>query len=221
MKALVLALLVACSASPAPPPEPKGPTPYSLAVVMSGWELWIGNDKTAKVPEDDPTRRPGLLLELAATIDKLDLAHTAPVGSQAMVVTYADKAVIRAPLAPITKFSGASLGKQDDYYGTTGLELVQGVTVALAELTKAPAGRKYLLVVGDGNDTNNEAAKGQLAGLKQQAAKLGVEVAAIVYRIPLSNRQNVVKELTGNVKEVSSGATLEADLRLLLPGLFK
>ena len=46
-----------------------------------------------------------------------------------------------------------------------------------------------LIVVGDGNDTNNDAAKGQLADLKKQARRQHVQTFAIVYKATLLERR--------------------------------
>src|SRR5689334_7400200 len=37
----------------------------AVAIVMNGWEMWIGNDKEVpQIREDDPSRYPGVLVEL-------------------------------------------------------------------------------------------------------------------------------------------------------------
>jgi hypothetical protein len=234
LKALVLAALVACGGSAAqrPPPisndkpPPPASAPYSLAIVMNTWELWLGNDKiaNAKLPADDPSRTPGILTSLAAAFTKLDLARTAPPGSRAMVITFADKATVRSPLAPITGFTGATLGTQDDYFGTAGRELVAGVTLALDQLAKAPTPRKVLLVLCDGTDTDLDAAMTQLPKLKAQAARDGIEVHALVYRIAnplLTPEINLVPRLTDHMKVVTSFENVEADLRHIFETLGK
>ena len=64
--------------------------------------------------------------------------------------------------SPLGSLSGSALGTQKDYKDTKGYELVKGVELALAELRKVQNPRKVLIVITDGNDTNNDAAKGQL-----------------------------------------------------------
>ncbi|MEO8704420.1 MAG: vWA domain-containing protein [Kofleriaceae bacterium] len=228
-KSLLLVVVVACGGGAAhkPPIDNTTPVPaanadaYTLAVVMSGWEVWIGNDKLAELAPEDPSRARGVLLDLAAAFDKLDLAHTAPAGSMAMVVTFADKAAIRLPLSPIASFNGAVLGTQKDYYGTAGTELVRGVTLALDQIAKAPTKRKYLLVLSDGNDTNNQEAAKELPKLKAQAAQDGIVIYALTYRTVLSPAGNMAPMLTDNAKVVPTSDAIAADLAHIFERLGK
>ena len=74
-------------------------------------------------------------------------------------------------MGDLKNITGGALGGQKDYSGKIGTDMVQGITMAMAELSKVTTARKALIVVGDGNDTNNDAAKNQLAQLKKEAAK--------------------------------------------------
>ena len=110
----------------------QGTETLAVAIVMNGWELWIGNDKEAGLAEDDPTRRQGVLIELRAALDKLSFKDAGPPGSLGMVITYGDRAVARVPMGPLQNINGSALGTQKDYLGTTGVELVKGIEMALA-----------------------------------------------------------------------------------------
>ncbi|HEY0195836.1 MAG TPA: hypothetical protein VGC42_32200 [Kofleriaceae bacterium] len=185
---------------PTPPPAPVGGT--TIALVYSGWEIWIGNDDVT--PADDPVHYPGALKALKAGLDQADLAHTLPAGSQGLVITYTNKAVIRVPLGPVANLTSAALGTQKDYVDTKGSELVAGIQLAIDQLEKAQTSKKQLIVLSDGNDTNNEAAKPALALLKKRAAGLGISVDSIVYKSALSNDPNITTSLTAQSTTANS-----------------
>jgi hypothetical protein len=71
----------------------------TIAIVMLGWEMWIGNDTYRR--KDDSTRTTGMLTPLKAALDKLDLKSAAPPGSLGMLITYADTVRIRVPMGPL------------------------------------------------------------------------------------------------------------------------
>ena len=180
----------------------QGTEKLAIAIVMNGWEIWIGNDDV--VPEDDPSRYPGVLKSFEAALDKVNFKDAGPAGSVGAVITYADKAVVRIPMGPLEKITGSQLGTQRDYLGTKGVELVKGVDLALSELHKVQASRKVLIVVCDGMDTNMEAAKGQLLGLKTQAKNDQIQTFAIIYKGALSGDGNVISTMIPSTQTVNS-----------------
>jgi hypothetical protein len=222
-------VMMACGGAPKQPEQPAAelePAPvvdasYAVAVVMQGWELWIGNDKNPKVPDDAPEKARGMLEFVKAAFDKADLARTAPAGSRGMLVTYADKPAVRVPMGPIANLTGAALGTQVDYFATTGTDLYRAVELAFDELVKLPKGKKIIVVVGDGNDTNNEEAKRLFAKLKEQVAAHDIEVVSIVYKARLSGDGDVIAELTSNTRTAPSGDALTSDLVRALEQLGK
>jgi hypothetical protein len=171
----------------------QGNEPLALAVVMFGWEQWIGNDTYR--PKNDPTRVKGVLAPLRSGLDKLDFKALAPPGSLAMVITYAQTAQIRQPLGPLEALTGAALGTQKDYANSYGTELVKGIELALAELRKAATPVKALIILTDGNDTDNDTARQRLAVLKKQAQADRVQVGTIVYKAADSASGNVLLPL--------------------------
>ncbi|HEY0193605.1 MAG TPA: FHA domain-containing protein [Kofleriaceae bacterium] len=180
----------------------QGTEKLAIAIVMNGWEIWIGNDKV--LPEDDPSRYPGVLEALESALEKVDFKNAGPPGSTGTVITYADKAVVRIPMGPLDKLSPSQLGTQKEYLGTKGVELVKGVDLGLTELHKVQAARKVLIVVCDGRDTNMEAAKGQLALLKQQAKTDQIQTFAIIYKGALSEDGNVISGMIPSTQTVNS-----------------
>ncbi|MBX3158242.1 MAG: VWA domain-containing protein [Deltaproteobacteria bacterium] len=173
-------------------------TGLAIAIVMHGAELWIGNEEVPEIPEDG-MRWLGPFIALREAVQEMDLTRFGP-HAQGMLVTYADKAIVRMPLGPIAGLP-AALGTQRDYYGTTGSELVSGVRRALTELRKVDA-RRVLIVVGDGSDTDAELARTELAALKQQAREDRVEVHAFVYRSRMSSGPVVIDVLTDRTTKV-------------------
>lgn len=180
----------------------QGTEKLAIAIVMNGWEIWIGNDKV--VPEDDPSRYPGVLEAFEAALDKVNFKDAGPAGSVGAVITYADKAVVRIPMGPLEKITGSQLGTQRDYLGTKGVELVKGVDLALTELHRVQASRKVLIVVCDGMDTNMEAAKSQLTALKAQAKTDQIQTFAIIYKGALSGDGNVISTMIPQTQTVNS-----------------
>ncbi|HEX2690300.1 MAG TPA: hypothetical protein VHN14_26980, partial [Kofleriaceae bacterium] len=162
----------------------QGNETLAIAIVMSGWQVWIGNED---VVADESARYPGVLKSLSAALDTLSFKDAGPPGSLGTVIIYADKAFPRIPMGPLANITGSALGTQADYKGTTGVELVKGIELALAELHKVQAVRKVLIVIGDGRDANPESAKGQLANLKKQAAQDQIQTFGIIYRTVLSD----------------------------------
>jgi hypothetical protein len=157
----------------------------SVAIVLYGWEIWIGNDKippSDKFPEDDPSRVSGILDSLEQALDTVKFNEAGPPGSLGMVITFADKVSIKVPMGPLSAINGAALGSQSDYFGTNGAELVRAIELALAELNKTQTARKVLIVLCDGNDMDYEHAPAALANLKTQATQAGIQTFGIVYR---------------------------------------
>jgi hypothetical protein len=150
-------------------------------IVMNGSELWLGNDDIP-AKDDDSVRCPGVLKPLKDALNKLNFKDAGPPGSLGMVITYADKIIPKVPMGPLANITGDALGQQTDYRGGAGLELVQGIEAALAELHKAQTARKVLIVVGDGRDINPEVAKARLGVLKKQASQDQIQTFAIVYK---------------------------------------
>jgi len=212
MRKIGLALVVAaaCSGASSPTSTKDKAAPVSVAIVYCGWELWIGNDQL--LPAEDPSRYPGVLGAMKTALDQADLAHAMPPGSQGMLIEYSNQASVRVPLGPIANLTGAALGTQKDYYGTQGSELVRGVTLAVDQLEKAPAGKKQLIVLSDGNDTNNEAAKVELVKLKQRVHNLGIEVTSIIYKTAMSDQASVIAALTDHTTTAPTAGSVTTDL---------
>ncbi len=190
--ALALVLAVTACGSSSPPPgeiENRGrpDTPTTVAFLVNGMEIWLGNDD---FETDEAARYTGALHAVKKAID----AARPPVG-QGLLVTYDTAATVVVPLGPIERVTGASIGEQRAYRGRLGLDLVKGVEVALGELEKAPPGDRTLVVIGDGNDTNNDVAKGQLAALRARAERAGIRVEAVIWKGALSAPEDVVSSL--------------------------
>jgi hypothetical protein len=194
----------------APPAEVAGPPPpFTLAILMNDQEVWIGNDEIE--PPDSPAAYKGALHAIQAVFDKSPMTGF-PAGSKAMLITYDDKATIKLPTTPIEKLDAHALGTQMDGKGKLGTELVAGARLALNELTKIDGGRRVIVILGDGNDTNNEAAKTQLQQLAKQAADRHIEVYAITWKGPLSANGSVITELDPKATTAATTEELTADL---------
>lgn len=195
-----------------------GGRPLALALLVSGWEVWMGNDDI--VPAADPSRYPGALKSIRAAFDRAPMTGF-PDDSQAITVTYDSDVRIRLPMGPIESLDARAVGVQQDYYGGVGHELVNGVTFALTELAKVEGARRVLVVIGDGSDTNNEAAKLKLHDLKKRAAELHVEVYSIVYKAQLSDEATVVTAFDPKSSTVASTDAITTELVALFGRLRK
>ncbi|HEX3479073.1 MAG TPA: FHA domain-containing protein [Kofleriaceae bacterium] len=195
----------------------QGTEKLAIAIVMNGWELWIGNDDV--LPEGDPSRFPGVLKSLEAALDKVSFKDAGPAGSLGMVITYADSATVRIAMGPLDRVTGSALGTQKDYFGTQGVELVKGVDLALSELHKVQVSRKVLVVICDGIDKNMEAAKGQMTALKARAAAEGIESFAIIYKGAMSGDGNVISAMIPQTQTVNTAENVATAIHDILSRL--
>lgn len=172
----------------------QGTETVAIAIVLEGWEIWIGNDDY--IPEDDPSRYPGILKSLEQALDKINFKEAGPKGSQGMVITYADKPIVRIPMGPLDRITGSALGTQSEYKNTKGVELVKAVQLAIAELSRVQAPIKALIVISDGDDTNPETAKAELTQAKKDAARASIQVSGIIYKGAIQKETNFLAALT-------------------------
>ncbi|HEY0250361.1 MAG TPA: FHA domain-containing protein [Kofleriaceae bacterium] len=190
----------------------EGRETVAIAFVVSGTETWVGTDELDL--GSDQATSPGALKTVEQAIDKLQLAAIVPAGSKAMIVSYSSGAEVKLPMGDLKTLSGGALGAQKDYHGHVGNDLVQGVTLAQAELEKVTAARKLMIVIGDGNDTNLETSRAQLTELKKQANAQHIQIHGIVWRSYVTSPGTALTALVGNVKTVQSvdgiGAELDA-----------
>jgi len=191
----------------------QGTETLSVAIVLLGWEIWIGNDKvppSAAFASDDPSRVTGVLDALEQALDSVKFKDAGPPGSLGMVITFADKAAIKVPMGPLSAINGSALGTQSDYFGTKGHELVRAIELAMSELNKTQTARKVLIVLCDGADTDNEHAKAALAGLKAQASRSGIQTFGLIYRAAnnMSEDVNVLTALVPQTKLLTGADTI-------------
>jgi hypothetical protein len=191
----------------------EGTETIAIALVINGQEIWIGNDD---YEIDENAKYAGVLKNLSQAIDKLQLGGAGPAGSKGLVVSFSTGAEIKVPMGDLKLITGAALGNQKDYHGKIGTDMVQGITMGLAELSKVSTARKALIVVGDGNDTNNETAKVALADLKKQANKQNIQMFAIIYKSAVSSEGAVITTMIGNAKTVNSIDGIASELNAII-----
>lgn len=192
----------------------EGKETIAVALVIDGQEIWMGNDDIpTEGSADEAAKLTGALKVLGPALDKLELGASSPAGSQGMVVTYSQGAEVKLPMGDLKRVTGAALGTQKDYYGKKSDDMVQGITLAMAELSKVATARKALIVIGDGSDTNNAAAKPALVELKRQAAAQHVETYAIIYEASIKSETGTsITAMIPNAKTVSSVDGIPAEL---------
>ena len=130
-------------------------------------------------------------------------------------MSYSTGAEVKVADGPACKITGGALGPEG-LRGKIGTDMVQGITMAMAELSKVSTARKALIVVGDGNDTNNETAKTALAELKKQANKQNIQMFAIIYKSAVSSEGAVITTMIGNAKTVNSIDGIASELKAII-----
>jgi hypothetical protein len=93
------------------------------------------------------------------------------------------------------------------------------VRAAMKELHKSPMSRRVMIVLGDGSDTNMDGAKTQLAKLKAEAEKDGIEIRAAVYVSKLSGDRTVIQYLTNRVVPIATVEGFAAGVKPLFDDL--
>jgi hypothetical protein len=186
-----------------------GSEPIAIALVVNGQEIWMGNDD---IEIDEAARYPGVLNGLRHAIDTAGLPAMMPPGSRISIVSYSTGADYLVHDAPLEKLTGEAFGTQKDYRNKIGTDMVAGITLGIADLVQTKAPRKALIVIGDGNDTNNDAAKAELAELKLEAARQGISTFAIIYKSAVSDDGEVISRLTRSVTTTASTHGMGASL---------
>jgi hypothetical protein len=185
----------------------------ALAIVINGQEIWIGNDD---IEQDENAKYSGILKNLEAAIDKVNLAGAGGPASKAVIVAYSTGAELRMPLRDLDKLHGDAFGRQADYRGKIGTDMVQGIVMAQGELSKVTAAHKALIVIGDGNDTNDDEAGPRLKMIAAELAKQHVGFFAIVYKSAVSSDGDVIKSVLPDTKTVNSTDGIAAQLLAIL-----
>jgi len=164
--------------------------PAALAIVHNANDLWVDGGweyehGDAQVPLFEP---------LVAAFSRARIVERLPRDSSVLLVNYVTGAEIVQHWQPAGALVDAQWGTEKDYSGRVGTDLVEGVTLAYTELAKRPEARKIVLLVGDGNDTNNELAVGKLEAL--HTLYPDVVVVALIIRTAVSPEGRVIDGLT-------------------------
>jgi hypothetical protein len=191
----------------------EGTETIAIALVINGQTIWIGNDD---YEEDVNAKYTGVLKNLEQAIDKLQLGTAGPPGSKGIVISYSTGAEIKVPMGDLKNITGGALGEQVTYKGKIGTDMVQGISTGIAELSKVSTARKALIVVGDGNDTNNETAKVSLVELRKQAAKQNIQLFGIIYKSAVSTDGAVITTMIPGARPVNSIDGIQSELNSII-----
>ncbi len=195
-------------------PFAAGSETIAIAFVFNGQEVWIGNDDYEA--EESPARHLGVLKNMKQALQTVPFSNAGPAGSKGVLISYGDKAEVKVPMGPIANITPESLGTQKDYNRKFGTAMVDGISLAMAELHNVTASRKALIVICDGNDTNNESAKVQLANLKKQAASEKIQTFAIIFKGELSEPGNVITTMIPGATTVSNAEGIASNIQAIL-----
>ena len=192
----------------------EGGEPIAVALVINGQEVWIGNDDIE--PEDSPSRYLGILKNLKTALQEVPFATAGPAGSKGILISYADKPEVKVAMGPLGALNAEALGSQKDYYKKIGTAMVEGISLALAELKNVSASRKALIVVCDGNDSNPDSAAATLANLKKEAQQQNIQTFAIIYKGQLSDPANLVTKMITQTQTVTNAEGIAAAIKSIL-----
>ena len=192
----------------------QGNETVAIALVINGQEVWVGNDDIED--KDSPSLYPGILKDLKIALQNVPFATAGPTGSKGVLISYADKAEIKVAMGPLSNLTAEALGNQSDYHGKAGTAMVQGIQSALTELHQVSTSRKALIVIGDGTDTNPEAAPAQLTALKKQASQDHVQTFAVIYKGALSGEKTVIGSFVPAPRTVNSAADIATTVKAIL-----
>jgi len=183
----------------------EGTETLAVAVLIEGHGLWMGNP--------DFSDAPGVLPKLGGALDAV--AKAGPPGSKGELIIYAQEPQVKVPMGDLTQLN-SGLGAAKDFKATTR-ELVAGVNQAYADLSKVTSARKALIVIGDGSDTNAEAAKAQLADLKKKFDAAKIDVYGVFYQVEsLEGDPSVIRKLIPNIKIANSMDNISAQVSAIV-----
>jgi hypothetical protein len=174
----------------------------AIVFVWNGQEF-ARSDDDEWVPNDDD-QSPLRLLEKA--IDRYDWKQLGPASSTFAIVSYNTGASIVRPMTPLAELKGSAFGSWKDLRGMFGTDLVQGVDLGLNELEHVTAPRKLLVIIGDGNDTNNETARLKLPELAARAHMNRIDTFGIIYKTAIASEGDVLHLM---IPSVHTAASLE------------
>lgn len=195
-------------------PFTAGGETIAVALVINGQEVWIGNDDIE--PEDSPSRYLGILKNLKTALQEVPFATAGPAGSKGILISYADKPEVKVAMGPLGAINAEALGSQKDYYKKIGTSMVEGISLAVAELKNVTASRKALIVVCDGNDSNPDSAPAALANLKKEAQQQNIQTFAIIYKGQLSDPANLITRMITQTQTVTNAEGIAAAIKGIL-----
>ena len=189
----------------------EGNDTIAVVLLLEGHELFIGN---TSYTEDPDSQYPGVLQKLVPMVNLLP--KIGPPGSLGAIVIYHQGAEVKLPMGPLTNLTGDKLGQEKDYQGKVTRDLVTGVNAAITELRKVTTSRKALIIVGDGADTNIDAAKAQLQTLRKQCEQDRIELYGLNYNANIGDELTAVKSLVPDVQIVQSIDGIEAQMGAII-----
>jgi hypothetical protein len=189
----------------------EGNETLAISFLVEGHTLFMGVD-------EDVERDKGVFKFIGPALDAA--TNAGPPGSKGEVIIYGNSPVVKLPMGDLTAVSAAALGGLKDYQSTTTRELLAGVNQAFADLKAVTAVRKVLIIIGDGMDTNADAAKEQLKALKKDFDANKIDVFAVFYQVDgFDGDQSVVKSIAPGVKAAGSKENIAAGVAAIIATL--
>lgn len=183
--------------------------PVALAILYSGNEVWCGNEEHERDPN---ATYHGAFHDLRAAFAHGVPPEAFPDGSVATLISYAENLVVRYPMGPVRGLDERAFGVQRDYRMSLGNQLMLGVDRAIGELEAVRARRRVLVIIGDGNDTNNVVAVQHFHDLQADLGRDHIDAYAIVVKSTLSPDEQIVSALTPQVDLLTSSSGIPESL---------
>jgi hypothetical protein len=192
--------------SMATPPERA---PVALAVLFSGNEVWLGNEEHEKDPN---ATYHGAFHDLSGAFSHGLPATAFPDGSLATLISYGQRATVRYPMGPVRDLDARAFGVERDYRMDLGNQLMLGIDRAIGELEAVRARKRVLVVIGDGNDVNNQLAVTHFHDLQPDLDRDRIDAYAVVVKSTLSPDEQIISALTPQVDLLSSPSEIPRSL---------
>ena len=187
--------------------------PLAIAFVVCSDRSWL----RAGIVDSDRRTLGGLAIAEGMLREVSALVGTTE--TKVVLVTYDHEAHVVAPPVDLQHFLNQPLGVGENF-NRDGRDLAGGISLGLEQLATIATPRKLLVVLGDGNASDEADTRAALVGLEERARDEGVEVAAITYPLNFEGdrprKRSIMTSIFTTPREVSSVSDAVEAMRAIL-----
>ncbi len=187
--------------------------PLAIAFVVCSDRAWL---RTGIV--DNDRRKLGGLAIVEGMLREVS-ALVGPTETKVVLVTYDHEARVAAPSMDLQQLTNQPLGVGESF-NRDGRDLAGGISLGLEQLATIATPRKLLVVLGDGNASDETGTRAALVGLEERARDEGVEVAAITYPLNVEDdpprTRSIMTAIFTTPREISSVSDAVEAMRAIL-----